>query len=145
MIFLYSSLVFALVLARLLVRRKAAGLEKVYSRVAREADEVFRRSSFKDGNSNRQDPYLAAKKQLQLGLLAQKRDRVESRYLAWQARADRVGRWADRARAWKGRKLPYAFGVLDVGLALALADFLGFGDRVNAHRLVELVATHFRG
>ena len=145
MIFLYSALVFVLVLVRFLVRHRSAALELNYSKVAREADEVFRRSSFKDGNSNRQDPYLAAKKQLQLGLLAQKRDRVEARYLAWRARADRLGRWADRVRAWKGQKLPYALGVLDVGVLLTAADFLGFGDRVNAHRLVELVLAHFRG
>jgi hypothetical protein len=140
MIFLYSALLFVLVVARFLVARRVASLEKQYVRVARQADELFRRSSYRDGNSNRADPYQAAKKQLQLGLLAEKRDKVEARFVRWQARADRLGRAVARVRGWKGRKLPYAFGVLDVAGALALIDYLGAGQYVNARALWHLVA-----
>src|SRR5207245_2932700 len=46
MIFLYTSFVLLLGLVRLLVRRRVASLERQYSRVARQADELFRRNSY---------------------------------------------------------------------------------------------------
>jgi hypothetical protein len=141
MLFLYTLFLFALALVHFAVRRRVASLERQYAGVARQADELFRRNSYRDGNSNRVDPYQAAKKQLQLGLLAEKRDRVEARYVRWQARADRLGRLLARARAWKGRKLPYAFGALDVAGLMALVDYLGAGQYVNARALVQLVTT----
>jgi hypothetical protein len=145
MIFLYSTFVVLLGIAGFLTRRRAKTFEARYTRVAREADQVLRQKDFRDGNSNRQDPYLAAKKQYQLGVLAQKRDRIEARYTAWQARAEKIGRFTARVRSWKGRKLPYVFGVLDVASVLALVDYLGFSEYVNAHNLIELVRSHFTG
>jgi hypothetical protein len=145
MLFLYSAFVFALALSGFLIRRRAKSLEARYTRVAREAELLLKQNGYKDGNSNRLDPYLAAKKQYQLGLLAQKRDRVEARYAAWQERADKITRFTARVRAWKGRKLPYAFGVLDVATALAVVDYLGFAEYVNTHTLLDLVRSHLSG
>jgi hypothetical protein len=143
MIFLYSLLVLVLGLAGFLARRRAAMLESKYTRVARQADQLLRQSTLKEGNSNRNDPFLAAKRQFELGRVADKRDRVEARYSSWQRLSDRLSRLTARVRGWKGRKLPYSFGVIDVASVLWLIDRLGFGDYVSANRLFELVRSYF--
>jgi hypothetical protein len=139
MIFLYTALLIMLGAAHFLIKRRAAGLERKFVRIARQADGVLRLSATRPGNCSRHDAYEAAKRQYQLALLATKRDRIETRYTAWQARAERLGKLRARLRAWKGRKLPYTFGVLDVTGALALIDYLGAGRYVNARGLVEAV------
>jgi hypothetical protein len=143
MIFLYTLLVVLLGATHLLIKRRAAALEKKFVHVTKEADEVLRQPGYRPGNASRPDPYYAAKRQYQLALLAGKRDRVESRYTTWQDRADKLGKLRNRLRAWKGRKLPYTFGVLDVAGALALIDYLGAGRYVNARPLVQAVTALF--
>ncbi len=143
MIFVYTTALVLLGAAHFLVRRRALSLAKKFSRVSRQADELLRQSTYRDGNSNRSDPYLAAKRQYRLAMLAYQRDRVEGRYTTWQLRADRLAKLKGRLRSWKGRKLPYTFGVLDVTGALALIDYLGAGQYVNARGLVEAVAALF--
>src|SRR5262249_18475036 len=129
-------------LAGFLARRRAATLESKYTRVARQADQLLKLSTLKEGNSNRNDPFLAAKRQFELGRIADKRDRVEARYASWQGLSARLTRLTARARGWKGRKLPYTFGVIDVASVLWVIDRLGFGDYVSATRLFELVRTY---
>src|SRR2546421_4243096 len=107
MIFLYSLVLFLLGTTHFLLRRRVTSLERKYARVAREADNLVRQPSYRESNNNRSDPYLTAKRQYQLGLLAQKRDQLETRYVAWQGRAERFGALVARIRAWKGKKLPY--------------------------------------
>jgi hypothetical protein len=143
MIFVYTSLLLVLAVTQLVLKRRVASLEKKYVKVAKEAETVLRQNGYRDGNSNRSDPYLNAKRQLQLGLLAQKKERVETRYTAWQARADRFAALTSRVRGWKGKTLPYTFGVIDVATTLAVLDHLGLGDRINPHLLVETVKTLF--
>jgi hypothetical protein len=143
MIALYSFLLILLGGTYFLLRRRVAVLEKKYARVAREADDLLRQPVYREGNSGRTDPFLNAKRQYRLGLLAQKRDQVEARYTACQERAERFGRLVARVRGWKGRKLPYTFGVLDVACALALIDYLGAGHYVNARGLLQVVASLF--
>jgi hypothetical protein len=140
MIFLYTLLLVALGVTHFLVKRRAAGLEKKFVRVARQADAVLRLAATRPGNCSRHDAYEAAKRQYQLAVLATRRDRIESRYTAWQARSERLGKLRARVRAWKGRKLPYTMGALDVMGALALVDYLGAGRYVNARGLVDAVA-----
>jgi hypothetical protein len=144
MIFLYSLAVLLLGVAHFLVKRRVASLEKKYQRVAQEADVLVRQVP-RDQSSNRFDPFLAAKRQFVLGQLIQKRDRIEGRYTAWQASAERLGKFVQRVRGWKGRKLPYTFGALDVAFVLALVDYLGFGQHVNVRNLVQVVASLFTG
>ncbi len=139
MIFLYSALVFALGVVGFLVRGRAKALEAKYARVARQAEQLLRQTSLKEGNSNRADPYLAAKRQYVLGQVAAKRDRVEARYTAWQRRSDVLDHLARRVRAWKGLKLPYTFGVLDVASVLWVADYFGAGQYVSARHVFELL------
>jgi hypothetical protein len=143
MIFLYTALLLLVGVAHFLIKRRVAALEKKYSTVVKDADNLLRQSNHRDGNSNRQDPYQSAKRQYQLAMLAQKRDRMETRFIAWHGRAERLGKFRQRLRAWKGRKLPYTFGVLDVFTTLGLIDYLGAGHYLNARTLVETVASLF--
>lgn len=141
MIFLYTLLVVLLGTAHFLVKRRVAALEKKYARAAKEADTLLRQSNVRDGNSNRLDPCQAAKRQFLLGQAAQKRDRVEAKYSAWQHASERTGKLVARLKNWKGKKLPYTLGVLDVAGALALVDYLGFGQYANVRHLIEGVRT----
>jgi hypothetical protein len=145
MIFLYTTLVVLLGAAHFLIKRRAVALEKRYARVAKEADTLLRQPNLREGNSSRADPYQAAKRQYQLGLLAQKRDRVEAKYTAWQGVTERTGKLVAGLRNWKGRKLPYTFGVLDVAGALALADYLGLRQYVNARYVIQVLTSLFNG
>lgn len=137
MIFLYTALLLLVGVVYFLIQRRVAALEKKYSGVAKEADALLRQGNYKDGNSNRQDPYQSAKRQYKLAMLAEKRDRLESSYLTWHQRAERLGKLRQRLGAWKGRKLPYTFGAIDVACAMSLVDYLGAGHYLNARHLAE--------
>jgi hypothetical protein len=141
MIFLYTSLLFLLGTTHFLLRRRVTSLERKYARVAREADDLVRQPGYRDSNGGRGDPYLTAKRQYQLGLLAQRRDRLEARYVAWQGRAEKFGALVARIRSWKGRKLPYTLGVLDVLFVLSVIDYLGAGQYLNARSLLQAVTS----
>ena len=143
MIFLYTALLLLVGVVHFLIKRRVVALEKKYSGVVKEADDLLRQGNHRDGNSNRQDPYQSAKRQYKLALLAEKRDRMETGYINWHQRAERLGKLRQRLRAWKGRKLPYTFGVLDVACALGAIDYLGAGHYLNARHLVETVASLF--
>jgi hypothetical protein len=95
----------------------------------------------REGNSGRTDPYQTAKRNYQLGALAQKKEALEAKHYAWQARAEKVGRWVKAVRAWRGRKLPYVFGALDVFTALCVLEYVGLGDRFSPHHVVQAVRT----
>jgi len=139
MIFLYTFLLIFLGALKVLIDRRVAALERKYSRTAREADSLLREPWYRGGNSNRPDPAQAAKRQYLLGLLVQKRERLEGRYTAWQDRADRLGKLVARIRGWKGKTLPYTLGVVDVSCVLYLIDYLGVGEYVSAHNLVRAI------
>jgi hypothetical protein len=139
MIFVYSLALFLLGLVNFLIKRRVASLEKKYLRVAREADQLVRQPVLREGNSNRNDPCQAAKRQYLLGLLTQKRDRIETRYTGWQALSERMLKLAAHVRGWKGRTLPYTFGARDVAFFLTLADYLGYGEYVGSRYLIQVV------
>ncbi len=143
MIFLYTALLLLVGVAHFLIKRRVVALEKKYSGVVKEADDLLRQGSHRDGNNNRQDPYQNAKRQYKLAMLAEKRDRMESNYSTWHRRAERLGKWRQRLRAWKGRKLPYTFGALDVAAAMGLIDYLGAGHYLNVRHLAEMIVALF--
>jgi hypothetical protein len=145
MILMYTSLLFVLGVAKLLIGRRVKSLEKKYARVAKQADALVKQPSYRDGNSNRVDPYATAKRQYLLGLLAQKRDRVEAKYAAWQVFSEKYGRFVGRVQNWKGRKLPYTFGAVDVACLLGAIDYLGFSEIVGVRALVHYVTGLFTG
>jgi len=141
MIFLYTSLLLLLGAAKLLVGYRAASLARKHAKAARAADQYLRAPLFKEGNSGRPDPGQAAKRQYLLGLLVQKRDRLEDKHYTWQAVAEKLGRSTNRIRGWRGKKLPYTFGVVDVWLVLYLVDYFGAGEYLSARRVAQLVTS----
>jgi hypothetical protein len=145
MILLYTSLLVLLGTASFLIGRRARGLEGKYIRAAQAVDHLLHRDAIRPGNGNKPDVCLTAKRQYQLGQLVEQRDRIEHKYVAWQQAADKIGRAVARVREWKGRKLPYTMGVVDVSGALWLVDYLGVGNLVSARRVLELVTTWYSG
>jgi hypothetical protein len=139
MILLYSLALFLLVAVGLLVARRAAALERRFARTALDAEKLVRAPVYRAGNGGI-DPYHAARRQYELGQLILKRDRLEGKYVAWQKAADRLAKAVETVRGWKGRKLPYTFGALDVSVVLGLVDYLGVGEVVSVRRLIELAA-----
>lgn len=138
MILLYTSVLLALGAVKALVERRAAAVGRRYSALVQAVQQRLRELNVRPGNG-KVDPCQAAKAQYELGLLVQQRDRVESRCFAWQHRAEKLDRWLANLRHWKGQKLPYTLGAVDVWLALALIDHAGVGRFVSARRLFDAV------
>jgi hypothetical protein len=145
MIVIYTVILFVLSIALFLVKRRVARLERKFTRVAGEAKEMLRHPAHKEGNSNRTDPYELAKRQYLLGLLAQKRDRVEARYAAWQQFAEKFEACVKSIRGWRGKRLPYVCGALDVAGLVTLLDYFGAAHYVNLRNLYQLVIGLFAG
>jgi hypothetical protein len=141
MVVLYTALLVILAGAGFLIRRRAASLERRYAALLKQTHTLLREPLPREGNSARSDTYQTAKRNYQLGALAQKKEALEAKHYAWQARADRAGRWVKAVRAWRGRKLPYVFGALDVFTALCVLEYVGLGDRFSPRHLVQLVTT----
>jgi len=144
MILLYTMLLLFLGVLHLLIRWRVRSLEKKFSRTAAAADKlVLAQTALKEGNSSKTKTALAesAKQQYQLGQLVQKRDILEIRYHGWQGFAEKFGRLVAAVQRWKGRKLPYTMGLLDMGVVLYLVDRFGVGQYLSFDRLSETVAT----
>ena len=73
--------------------------------------------------------------------LLQKRDRLETRYVACQQFGEKFGTFVGRVRDWKGKTVPYTLGVVDVSLLLYAIDRLGVGDYVNFHNVVRVLSS----
>jgi len=59
--------------------------------------------------------------------------------------SERFTGWLATVRAWKGRKLPYTLGALDVWLLLYFIDYqLGAGEYLSARQVIEHVTAWFR-
>jgi hypothetical protein len=145
MIFLYSFVLVALGGLRWVVQRRAASLGRRYSALVRLVQQTLTAATMKPGNAGKFDPCVAAKAQYELGRLVQRRDAVEAKHYAWQARSDRLAGWLRWLRAWKGQTLPYTLGVADVWLALTIVDQLGVGDVLNTRQAVQTVVALFQG
>jgi hypothetical protein len=140
MIALYTFLLLTVGAVKVLAAWRAGRFERRYARAALAAEKLLRAPEPKAGNGNRAaDAAAAAKRQYQLGMLVQRRDALEARHAFWQALADRLGGWVAAVRTWRGRKLPYTAGVLDVWMLLVLLDYLGAGDYLNARQVVREV------
>jgi hypothetical protein len=127
MIVLYLALLLLLVALHLFVRWRAWSLERRFVRVAADADKLVKQSSYRGGNSNRPDACSAARQQYELALLTLKRDRIESRYTWWQGLAERLANWRKGLMAYRGKLVPYVFGVADVAAIVVALQKLGLG------------------
>jgi hypothetical protein len=143
MILIYTFVLIVLGVIGFLINRRVVALEKKYTKTAGEAEKVLlKQTMLRQGNSNSKlDTAESAKRQFQLGQLVQKRDFLEDKHLAWQSFADRYGRWVNRLREWKGRKLPYTMGALDVSGALYLIDYFGVGHYINIQNMLQMVSS----
>lgn len=139
MIFLYTIVLLLLVALKVVVARRAASLERKYSTVAQAVLKRTYEPAFKLGNSGREDLSVAAKRMLELGVLVQKRDILEGRYYWWRAWADKLGRLVGRMRAWKGKKLPYTMGAIDVWLVLYAIDRFGVFQFLSPRQLLDSI------
>ena len=138
MILLYTFLVSVLRAVHWVLQRRAASLGRAYTARAQAVLKLLHGPT-KPGNSAKHDPCVFAKQQFELGRLALQRDRCEAKWCAAQVRAERVGKLAAAFKAWKGQKLPYTLGVLDVWLVLYLIDRFGVGDVIGPRQVVDVV------
>src|SRR4051794_40243137 len=127
MVVLYLFARLFLGLFHLLVKGRVARLEKRYVRLAAEADTLLKASGQRGGNTKVADPFANAKTQLDLALVAKKRDGVEARYLSWQKFSERVGSARRGLAGYRGRLLPYVFGLVDVTAVVLVLNQLAVG------------------
>jgi hypothetical protein len=139
MILVYALLILLLVVARYVIVRRVASLERKYVKVARATDELLK--SPRPGNASKPDPYVTARQAYLLGQAVERRERVESRYVAWQKAGERFSGLVARVRGWQGRKLPYVVGALDVLLVLGVMDYFGYREQVSAQAVVEFLTS----
>src|SRR5262249_26098150 len=118
--------------------------ERKFARMAREVNRLVNQPVHKEGNSGKQDPFQFAKRQYLLGALVQKKDRLEAKHFGWAQRAEKLAQLVSRLRAWKGRRVPCALGVVDVIAAICLVDYLTQGELVSLRQLVGLVSAVFQ-
>ena len=141
MILVYALLLLLLVVARYVIVRRVAALEKKYVRTARATDELFRAQPARPGNASKPDPYSTARQAYQLGQAVERARARRGPLLRLAEAAERFGALVTAVRAWKGRKLPYVVGALDVLFVLGALDYLGYRDRLSAHAVVEFLSS----
>lgn len=141
MLLLYVLLLAVLLSARFLINMRVKSLEKQYARVAHETETLIQEGRKKPGNAGKPDEYAYARNAYLLGQAVERRERVEAKYFAWQKRAERIASYVRAVREWKGKKIPYALGVLDVVLVLGVLDYLGYRESLDTRHLVEYVKT----
>lgn len=144
MVLLYTFALTLLGAGWVLAAWRAGRLEKRYTVAALAAEKAIQAPEPKPGNG-RQNVAASAKRYYQLGLLVQKRDALEEKYGRWQHRAERLGAWVNAVRGWRGRKLPYTAGVVDVWMVLTALDYLGVGEYTGTREAVRWVTTLVRG
>jgi len=144
MLLLYTLSLTALGLARWVWAKLANRLETKFSRLCVQVSGLASEASIRPGNGNRPDAIQSARRMFELGKLVQKRDALEGRLLSRMKVAEKLGHWLNRLRAWKGKKLPYTLGALDIWLVLSAIDMAGMSQYFNARMLVEWVMTLFQ-
>ncbi len=145
MMFLYLLLLLLLLFARVFVGARAKRLEKKYARAANMARELLTQPIYKQGNSSKPDPTVHAKQQFLLGQVVEKRDRIEARYLTWQARSEALGKLLVRFRNWKGRIVPYLGGIVDVAVVVVVLSMLGMLEWPALTEAIESLTSKWGG
>jgi hypothetical protein len=145
MILLYTALLALLSVVRFLVRVRVNALEKAYTRIALKAEQLASQSMIRPGNSNQNTRCEVAKQSFELGKLVHQRDRLEAKHFRWQLFSEKFARGVEAVRNWKGQKLPYTLGVVDVSMVMVAIDKLGLGNQINFNHLYQLVTTWISG
>lgn len=125
MVPMYALLLLALVALKRTLTGRAARFERKYTRAALDAEVLARESQVKPGNGGAADALVVAKRQYALALAVDARDRLEMKFVRWQAKADAVAKLLARLHGWNGRLIPYFAGVVDVGLVFVALNALG--------------------
>jgi hypothetical protein len=139
MILLYTMFLFLLGALKQIVALRAGALERKFVKLALAVDKLLGEPAYKPGNSNKVDVCTMAKRTLTLGQLAAQRDAVEAKHLVWQGWADRLAGWVETAGDWKGKKLPYTMGAVDVWMVLCLIDTFGVGEYISTWNIIQIV------
>jgi hypothetical protein len=126
-----------------LFTRREKALERKYARLAREVAALLRELPVKEGNSTRIDPYQSAKRQYLLGVLVERKDRLEEKHHRWALRVERLSKMVRYLRSWKGRVVPYALGAIDLLTTMCTLDYFSQGDFVVLRHLIDLVTAKF--
>ncbi|MFO0880630.1 MAG: hypothetical protein U0840_25060 [Gemmataceae bacterium] len=125
MILAYTALLVLLACVHALLRWRVGRLERHYARVAGAAEQLLQRMNTRPGNNQRHDPLVSARIQYDLAQAALSRERAERRYVAWQAFSERFGYFSKKLAGFRGKMVPYATGVLDIGGLLVLMERFG--------------------
>jgi hypothetical protein len=126
-----------------LFTRREKALERKYARLAKEVAALLRELPVKEGNSTRIDPYQSAKRQYLLGVLVERKDRLEEKHHRWALRVERLSKTVQYLRSWKGRVVPYALGAIDLLTTMCTLDYFSQGDFVVLRHLIDLVTAKF--
>lgn len=145
MVLLYTLILLALGLVRWAVASWSGWLARKYTRLAAATLKFVAQPLYKPGNSNKVDSFAMAKRNFVLGQLVTRRDRVEAKYFRWQGWTDKLTAALNAFRGWKGKKLPYSLGVLDVWLTLYLIDTMGVAEHLSVRQIIDLVVAWMRG
>ena len=143
MILLYTIFLVVLGVAHWLLARRAAALGRAYSQLADKVLKLTHGAALKPGNGAKYDPCVVAKQQYELGRLVLQRDRAEAKHYAWQTWAERFSKAVAAVRTWKGQKLPYTLGALDIWLVMYLIDRFGVGETVQPRQVFDTVTAWF--
>lgn len=141
MVFLYSSLISVLVVLRWLVSKISARAFTRWESRQKIAEETGAQVAMLTFPGRNQCPIEDARKNRLLTHAVEAMDRAEARYQKWNGRHDLLSGWLACLRAFKGRKLPYSAGVLDVVGTLAVLDATG----LDVKAVVDLVTQWVNG
>lgn len=139
MVPLYTLLTLAVAVLKGALAARTGRVERKYAKAAKAADETAKAVRGKSA-----DPLAAAKAQYELGRLVEKRDTLEAKSLAWQARSEKAAAVLAKLRGWNGRLVPYLMGMVDVSLVLGGLYLTGIPHGLTAEG-VEAWAKSFGG
>ena len=87
-------------------------------------------------------PRVSAMRSARLGGLLTAVDNQARRTDVWAGRAVWIGRAARYVASWRGMKLPYTMGIIDVVATFQALDYLHFSKYVSLEIVVGLVRTY---
>jgi hypothetical protein len=143
MIFVYTSILISIFAIRWYVNRKAKSTEAKFSEIAKEKEEVFNHLSNATKTSFGSFPLLLEVTRFsRLTKLVEKCDKAEEVATKWADRGETLDRWYSGIKNFKGKALPYTFGLCDVASIFYILDSMGLSvsNFINLQLVIDLVA-----